>query len=30
MIFSKCLACSVVGSNKKILNVDEQNLYDDC
>jgi hypothetical protein len=30
MNFSKCLTGLVVGFNKKRLNVDEQNLYDDC
>jgi len=30
MKFSKCLAGLMVVSNKKRLNVDEQNLYDDC
>jgi hypothetical protein len=28
MSFSKCLASLVVGSNKKRLNINEQNLYD--
>jgi hypothetical protein len=30
MNFSKCLAGLVVGSNKKRLNIDEQNLYENC